>query len=200
MQKPRIRTDLPPDIANALSDLVQYFRAPDTILRLKNGILTRTESQLVGDAGISKPAHRKDWVTPRRILEVVAQQRGLTLERALLELARSMDLLGTGRYEQLRKAIGEPVVPERNDVPQWNAVTGELSYKGKVVRRVSVRAARVRTVLDAFQCDGWPVHVDSPLPPKKGSYLLRDTVRTINLCTIRFFSDGKGQGISWQEN
>src|SRR5206468_3710290 len=109
MRSLKPRSDLPIDVQEALVDLRMKFRSPFIILRLKNGILTQEESRSVGEAGISEPAEPRDWVCPRKVIEVVARQRQLTLERALLELCRSLDLIGVGRYEQLRKAIGDPV-------------------------------------------------------------------------------------------
>jgi hypothetical protein len=195
------RTDLPKDIEEALAGLFMQFRAPAVILRLKNGILTPKESRLVGKAGITKPAPPEEWVSGKQIIEVVARQRQLTLERALLDLARSLDMVGAGKYEQLRKAIGEPVHPDSTDKPKWDKNTNQLWYKGQLVRDLSPRAIKARMIFAAFEEGGWPPQIDNPLPGGKNSSKLRDAVRTMNegLRAIKFFCDGKAEGVTWQE-
>jgi hypothetical protein len=195
------RSDLPLAIAQELYELLLRLAVPQIILRLKAYVLTPEESRLVGDAGIGRPAPPKEWVSARKIAEIVARQRGFTLERALLELGRSVDFLSTGKYEQLRKVIGEPVVAMRPGIPEWDAASGELRYKGSVVRRLAATATNCRLLLDAFQEDGWPGRIDSPLSADKSSRSLRETVRNLNkaLSLLKFYCDGTGEGIIWQE-
>ena len=57
----------------------------------------------------------------------------------------------------------------------------------------------------AFQEEGWPAHLDDPLPPlHKGCSKdrLRDAIRHLNANQknrlIRFRGDGTGQGILWE--
>lgn len=88
MPKLKPRSDLPQEVAKEFADLGVHFTAPAIILRLKNGILTRAELRSIEDAGIGSSAP----ISPLGILEVVARQRQLTLERALLKLARSFDI------------------------------------------------------------------------------------------------------------
>ncbi len=124
----------------------------------------------------------------------------MTAERALIDLSLSVDLLTIGRYESLRKAIGEPVDSRRVDLPTWDAETSEIRLAGNVVREVSTQAKNIRLILDAFQELNWKARIDSPLPGDKSSRALRETIRNLNqhLSEIEFFCDGTGKGILWQ--
>ena len=126
---------------------------------------------------------------------------GTNFGAALLELARSLDMLGVGRYEQLRKAIGEPVLLDSTDKPRWDNDSNQLWYKGQIVRDLSPRAINARMIFNSFQEDGWRPRTDSPLPGGKNSSKLRDAVRIMNenLLAIEFYCDGKAEGVTWQE-
>jgi hypothetical protein len=59
-------------------------------------------------------------------------------------------------------------------------------------------------ILDAFEEEGWPDHIDEPLPPLDGgreSDRLRKEVYALNRRLtnplLRFSMDGTGQGIRW---
>jgi len=58
------------------------------------------------------------------------------------------------------------------------------------------------TILSAFQEDGWPPHIDNPLPGSEDTDAvdrLHDAVKLLNRHTrqaFRFFSDGLGLGCS----
>jgi hypothetical protein len=81
MKRLRERTDLPQEVKEDLGELFQRLRPPAVILRLVSEVLTREEARLVGDAGIGTPAPQKDWVSPVKILQVVARHRRLTALR-----------------------------------------------------------------------------------------------------------------------
>jgi hypothetical protein len=125
------------------------------------------------------------------MLRVVAQQRGLSLERALLELARSVDLLAPGKYEQLRKAVGEPVTAAA-DLPKWNAATRELRYRDNGGRSLPKRAKNCIRILNAFEEEGWPACVYDPIPPSEAKRPLSEAVRNLNdgLSGLNFLCDG----------
>ena len=89
--------------------------------------------------------------------------------------------------------------------PRWNRKTGELSLDGILVKRIEQPAANLRTILDAFEEDGWPPVVDDPLPPRPGldsHQRLRDAIRRLNLCQINrllwFHSTNRGTAIRWE--
>jgi hypothetical protein len=93
-------------------------------------------------------------------------------------------------------AAGEP--------PRWDAAAGQLRWRGLPLKSVRHDATNQRLVLDAFQRQGWPQHIDNPFPPGQGlkrKQRLRNAVRALNgrhrLARLRFHSDKEG-GISWE--
>jgi hypothetical protein len=90
--------------------------------------------------------------------------------------------------------------------PDWDANRGELRAGGWLVKQFGRGrpAKNQKLVLDVFQEEGWPRHIDSPLTPAAGrdpSAHQRDTVRALNdrqvVPLIRFGSDGTGEGFVW---
>jgi hypothetical protein len=201
MKSAQRRIDLPTDVADALAGLFQYLRAPAVVATLLERVLSPEESRRICATCTNLPMVGVDRLSPRTILDVVAAQRQLTYERTMLDLAQSLDLIGVGRYEQLRRAIGEPITIHRCETPDWNSVSNELRFRGELVRTVSTRAVDPRRILDAFQNDGWPVRIDSPIPGGTCSQKLRQAVFTLNkgLMVLRFFCDGSGEGVLWEK-
>jgi len=97
-------------------------------------------------------------------------------------------------------------------VPQWNKETGELRWKGQVVRRVVQRAVNIIAILNTFEEQGWPVKIKDPLAqeidskvtakPQQAANLwrLHDTIKSLNhgLEVLRFHADGASEGVYWQ--
>ncbi len=100
--------------------------------------------------------------------------------------------------------IADPPVRSAQ-LPQWDAECRELRWAGAIVKRFRVPAPNQELILCAFQEDGWPPHIDDPLPqaysiePKRR---LHDTIVALNRHreqpSIRFSGDGTGQGVRWQ--
>jgi hypothetical protein len=74
-----------------------------------------------------------------------------------------------------------------------------------VLKQFRRPAPSLQLVLAAFEEEGWPMHLDDPLPPEHGidpKQRLRDTVRRLNGCQrpqwIHFESDGLGTGLQWR--
>lgn len=197
MNRFKTRTDLPPHVAVALKELYVQMSLPVCITRLTQEILTRDEIRLVEEASPSVIKRLSETV--RAVLSIVAQQRRISLERALLDLSRSLDMFGEGRYESLRLAIGEPVASGDNEVPRWKLEEGRLYCKGRLIRTVSGQGTDLRSILNAFEEDHWPPRIDSPLsgtPLKR-----RRAIASLNkgLSGIVFKSDGTSEGILWHE-
>jgi hypothetical protein len=192
----RTRPGLPKHIKDKLRDLFEHIGLPHIVQRLEQEeILTSQEIRLLKRKTNLVQAHPQ--VIAKAIIYLVAKQRELTLERALLDLARSLDMIGAGHYENLRKAVGEPVAGARN-VPQWNRDAGELRYRRTVVRRIDVRrATNICLILDSFQELSWPPRIDSPFQAKtrKLTYALENLNDGLSL--IRFGSVASGQGVHW---
>lgn len=160
-------------------------------------VLSPREIELCNRKGLREnalPVDRADALLP-----IVMRQRGLSFECALFDLGLELDLIGAGRYESMRRAIG--VYEREKSIPDWNAETGELRFKGHVTRHIDGRATNVRLLLDSFEEQHWPARIDSPFPPAGKSRQLRDTVDTLtdDLQLITFYCDGSGKGVAWRE-
>ncbi|MGZ0172961.1 MAG: hypothetical protein ACKVHE_25785 [Planctomycetales bacterium] len=83
--------------------------------------------------------------------------------------------------------------------PCWNSDRSELSYRGVMIRHVRPIAKQVRLLLDAFEEEGWPERLDSPIR-SGGKQKMREAVASLNrgLLAIRFRADGSGEGILWE--
>jgi hypothetical protein len=96
--------------------------------------------------------------------------------------------------------------PDRDrDGPVWNAERREFCFNGELVKRFRQPAPAQEMILAAFEEEGWPAHIDDPLPPQDESVpseRLRITIRNLNRrqvhALIRFESDGRGEGVCWR--
>lgn len=89
--------------------------------------------------------------------------------------------------------------------PEWNPVTRELRFGGKIVKRFKWQAINQEIVLSAFEEDEWATVIDDPLPPKAEQDTkrrLHDTIKALNRNqehdVIRFHGNGTGEGIRWE--
>jgi hypothetical protein len=89
--------------------------------------------------------------------------------------------------------------------PRWDRDRQELRLGCVMVKQYKVPAANQERVLAAFEEEGWPVHVDDPLPPTgelDPKRRLHDTINSLNRnqksSLIRFSGDGSGEGIRWE--
>ena len=90
-------------------------------------------------------------------------------------------------------------------IPHWDSATRELRLGRRVVKQYRVPSSTQEVILEAFQEEGWPPHLDNPLPSILDGYppdRLRDAIRNLNSSQknrlIRFRGDGNGQGILWE--
>ncbi|MBM3983735.1 MAG: hypothetical protein FJ304_26390 [Planctomycetes bacterium] len=86
------------------------------------------------------------------------------------------------------------------DAPVWDAARRTLTARGKT-KRYRQRATRQEPILAAFQEEGWPTRIDTPLPSKdttnKAVANLNNGVRQAKVPII-FEMDGTGEGILWK--
>ena len=104
----------------------------------------------------------------------------------------------------------EPEVTSRNTEatearPRWDSELNELRMDEVLIKRFRWQAVNQAMVLCAFEEEGWPEHIDDPLPPLPGldsKRRLHDTIKCLNrghkIPLIRFHGDGTGQGIIWE--
>jgi len=89
--------------------------------------------------------------------------------------------------------------------PHWHAATSTLSYNGEVVKRFKQPAQNQKTVIAAFEAQGWPTKIADPFGTQRNTVAatkrLNDTVRSLNKKQssklIHFEADGTGKAIIW---
>ena len=130
---------------------------------------------------------------------------GCSPAAAILRLYERIGSLPDSELARLRREFNLlPMQPDNQAAkPVWNATTGQLLFRGTVVRRCRGRsvARNIFQILDKFEDAKWPSRIDDPLPGVSDPQRLRETVRTLNLGLqmIRFFADGDGKGVIWEE-
>jgi hypothetical protein len=119
---------------------------------------------------------------------------------------------GVELVETLSSRDQEPAVPEtplagdqRVGRPDWDDGRRELRWGGALIKRFRLPAANQTSILSAFQEEGWPAHIDDPLPQVAGldpQARLHDAIKGLNRHQVRrllrFAADGTGEGIIWE--
>ena len=89
--------------------------------------------------------------------------------------------------------------------PTWIADRQQLYLGDDLIKEFKLPAMNQTTILATFEEEGWPPHVDDPLPmcPTVGpKERLRYTIKSLNKHQkkrmIRFRGDGRGEGICWE--
>jgi hypothetical protein len=89
--------------------------------------------------------------------------------------------------------------------PCWDSMRRELRLCGVVVKRYRVPAHNQELILSAFEEEGWPEHIDDPLPARHDidpHTRLHDAIHRLNGCQthrlLRFRGDGSGAGVFWE--
>jgi hypothetical protein len=89
--------------------------------------------------------------------------------------------------------------------PHWDAERRELRLNGILVKQFKWTAANQEMILVAFEEEGWPAHIDDPLPPEPeqdSKRRLSDTIKCLNRKQqnplIHYRGDGTGEGVIWE--
>ncbi len=89
-------------------------------------------------------------------------------------------------------------------MPCWDVEAKELRIGGLLVKHFRWPAPNQETLLTVFQEEGWPHHIDDPLPQAEEQdprRRLSDTIKCLNRNQvhqlIRFHGDGTGEGVTW---
>jgi hypothetical protein len=89
--------------------------------------------------------------------------------------------------------------------PRWNLLQRELCLGVRVVKRFRVPAHVQQLIICAFEEEGWPAHIDDPLPCRRDidpRARLHDAIHRLNGHQInrllRFKGNGSGTGVSWE--
>jgi hypothetical protein len=91
------------------------------------------------------------------------------------------------------------------NTPRWDSSARKLWLHDVLVKWFRVPAANQELILASFQEEGWPPHIDDPLPPQyelDPKKRLHDTINRLNRHQrrrmIRFMGNGDGRGVRWE--
>ena len=93
----------------------------------------------------------------------------------------------------------------RHLIPTWDSERHELRVGDELVKEFKWPATNQELILGTFEEDGWPPHVDDPLPPQPeqdSKRRLHDTIKCLNRNQknrlLHFRGDGTGEGVVWE--
>ena len=122
-----------------------------------------------------------------------------TLVLAFHNLKREVDRLQ--HFVHVNKRVPIPVAAvclnKTTDIPAWDADERVLRFQGRIVRSFAPSTSNnVKTILGAFNDDGWRTRIYDPLAPTDAENT-KQALRTINktLTGLKFCKDG--DGIKW---
>jgi len=93
---------------------------------------------------------------------------------------------------------------EKKNIPHYDLMRRQLWFAGELVKYFRVPAQNQELILMAFEEEGWPRHIDDPLPGQPDIEPIRrlqDAIRRLNgnlRGKLRFRGRGDGRGIRWQ--
>jgi hypothetical protein len=103
-----------------------------------------------------------------------------------------------------QRARGADAQSQQSAIPVWDGALRELHWRGRLVKRFNQRAPNQEMILAAFEEEGWPPHIDDPLPQVPGidaKQRLHDAIKNLNRHQthrlLRFSGDGTGEGVRW---
>jgi hypothetical protein len=148
------------------------------------------------------------WLMHRGYLSAV-RTTGTPLHTGTVHLTNAgvvaiSEFLGNHLAIHAAEAATVPDVVSVAVLPVWDEERRELRWGDAIVKRFRVPAPNQELILCAFQEEGWPPHIDDPLPHLHGvepKRRLHDTIVALNRHRnaehLRFSGDGRGLGVSW---
>ncbi|GAB4158952.1 MAG: hypothetical protein Tsb009_36210 [Planctomycetaceae bacterium] len=124
-----------------------------------------------------------------------------TMEEAVCVLGKIERMLQDGDDEAVtgdsELTVSHEFHPPEQVKPRWDREKSVLMYDGEEIRKIRPNAKKPIVILNAFEEDGWPLRIDSPIPSSED---LSRPVRTLNekLKKIKFTRDGTGEGVKWE--
>jgi hypothetical protein len=181
--------NLTPETTDRLRNILSYFRTPSTLERLWS-VTTIDERRPF-----------KEIPAPLEMVQHVAKFRGISFERAMIDMAMEASVISFAEHLRLRRKLDDPVTTVQNEPrPSWNKKTSELQYKGVIIHRVVGRAPNLRIIFQALEEEKWPKRIDNPLPGPKNPKKLSKTLSDFNAKNrgIRLSPQGGGMAVSWE--
>ena len=119
-------------------------------------------------------------------------------------MAKKRSKIAPARTKKQKSRRVNVTLNQDGAVPVWSQEVRELRLGDQILKCFRQPARNQEMILASFQEEGWPPHIDDPLPggdnvdsPER----LHNAVKRLNdqvVHRIRFLSDGKGQGILWE--
>jgi len=194
-EKPPIRrSDLPAGVRQQLDQLEVQVQRNDVAVVIWNNHFTVADRKELGDDVYLA------WKHNGRTAGMWAAARGVSKDRAIIDIAYLFDWIDTKTCTKLLKAIGDDATA--GGTPLWIAHTGELWFDGEIVRHVRnpAKATLVVRILDTFEESGWPRTIDDPVTSGGDSSQRRRAIESLNkgLTRIRFACTGDGTSFGWE--
>lgn len=189
------RSDLSPALKKKLNELAVRIQGPIVATTVWVSLFTDTERQTLGGD------EYEAWKDHGGTAGMWSAVRGVSINRAIIDIAYELDWLDTPTRTSLLKALNEDAPPAI--VPRWVKATGELWFGNAVIRRIGrpQQAKNIVLILDSFESDGWPRRIDDPITAGGDSSTRRRAIESLNkgLKAIRFSCAGDGEGFCWEE-
>jgi hypothetical protein len=194
-EKPPIRrSDLPARLRNQLDALEARVKGPEVAVVIWEQHFTVADRKALGDDPYLA------WKHHGRTPGMWAAARGVSKERAIVDIGYALDWLDTKTCQAMLAALGEDA--NAAGTPRWIKGTGELWFDGQVVRTIrnQKKAWTIVRILEAFEESGWPRTIDDPVTAGGDSAQRRRAVESLNdgLTRMRFTCAGDGQSFGWE--
>lgn len=194
MHYPKARTDLTPEVVAPLTEALERIGIHDIANQLWETELSPAEQERLGE----------DFPL-RRLPEAYAAFRGISFERAVLDLGVAADVVTLSRRHLLLKQLGEGTAEEAigpTMLPSFDLATGELRLGNGECVEFEIREAPTNRyrVLEAFQLAGWASVVENPLCPAKIATGIRQVVQELKkkVPAIDFSTQAGGTQVCWK--
>ena len=182
------------EVAQELQTQSLRIKPPVAATRLWERVLTEQDRQQLGgslEQCYPRLGTAGMWMQIRRV----------SLERAVIEVARELGFLDQPTANWLLREVGEelPRSPSAS-LPAWDRKSGILRLGKHTIRRIRVMKdpSNIQQILDAFQAAGWPARIPNPL--SLGQQQLHESLRSLHwgLKKLRFRSQEGGRAITWE--
>ncbi len=194
-EKPPIRrSDLPARLRNQLDALEVRAQSNFVAVVIWEQHFSAADRKTLGDDPYLA------WKSHGRTVGMWAAARGVSKERAIVDIAYALDWLDTKTCKALLTALGQDA--NAAGTPRWINRTGELWFDGQVVRTIrnQTRASVIVRILEAFEESGWPRTIDDPITAGGDSAQRRHAIESLNdgLKRMRFTCAGDGESFAWE--
>lgn len=185
-----------PNFREVIETHRQRMQVYDTAVRVWNNSLTEEERGRLGDL--------EDCYRKLGVAGFYAVAKGISRDRAVLELARQFGMPDFDYHELLREIAPDEVAAVNAIAgrPVWDRKLCILMLHGKEIRRIigPQRATNIVAILDRFEAEEWPQRIETPECLKGDIGKFGQAVRSLNLRLkeIWFERDGTGSGIRWR--